>query len=133
MGELLSAASLLLAVIGLLYSAWYKEITGAIRMPVAEHREDRGSAIREVKRVFAARTLPLAVAAGALAVTLFPDFAAILADSAGVILSEGVGSLRRYDAVRTLFCTVGALAAYLAVHVAALAWRVRRRLRKLEE
>jgi len=48
MNDLLSAASLFLAVIGLLYSTWYDEITRALLLEAPEHKEDRRPNIKQV-------------------------------------------------------------------------------------
>jgi len=133
MSDLLSAASLFLAVIGLLYSAWYVEITKAIAMTVPKHKDDRGPAIRETRTAYRTRALPLAVASVTLAVVLFPDLVLIGVSAVRTVAEKGISAVKLFDAVRTLYCAIAVTSIGLGVHTSRLAWRARARWKKLAE
>jgi hypothetical protein len=57
-GDLLSAAGLLVTLVGLLYSVWYGEMNRALAVPVARHRLDREPDIATVRRALFARATP---------------------------------------------------------------------------
>lgn len=127
MSDLLSAASLFLAVIGLLYSVWYGEITMALATDVPKHREDRGSAIREMRTVYRTRALPLALASVTLAVVLIPDLVSVVLSAINAVSQEGAAAITLFDAARALFCAIAITSIGLAAHTLQLAWRIRAR------
>jgi hypothetical protein len=96
-GDLLSAAGLLLALIGLLYSVWYDEMNRALAVPIARHRLDREPAIATVRQALFTRAIPLVVAAVALV--------AVLADPAISVLAHAFSG-GPYDAVKACFILV---------------------------
>lgn len=131
MSDLLSAASLFLAVIGLLYSVWYGEITKALALGVPKHQDDRGPAIDGTRTIYRTRALPLALASITLAVVLVPDLISVVGTTLNAIAREGVSAISLFDAVRALFCAVAVTSVSLAVHTSRLAWRVRSRWKEL--
>jgi len=131
MSDLLSAASLFLAVIGLLYSVWYGEITKAIALTAPQHRDDRGPVIRETKTAYQTRALPLAMASVTLAIVLTPDLVSVAVSAFRAVSQEGVSAVNLYDAVRTLFCAIAVTSIGLAAHTLRLAWRTRARWKEL--
>jgi len=133
MSDVLSAASLFLAVIGLLYSVWYAEIREAIEVNVPPHKEDRGPAIKKTRRTYSTRALPLAVVSLTLAVVLAPELISVAVSTATIIAQERVSALRRYDVVWSLFCAVAITSIGLAIHTSRLAWRTRSRWKGMEE
>ncbi len=133
MSDLLSAASLFLAVIGLLYSVWYGEITTAIAMRVPTHAADRGPATRELRRVARTRALPLFMSATLLASVLMPDLIAVIYSAIRRVAFDHLGALRYYDAVRMLFAAIAVTSVGLAIHTGSLFWHVRRRLREASQ
>lgn len=131
MSDLLSAASLFLAVIGLLYSVWYGEITKAIELSAPTHREDRGPVIRNVKTVYRTRALPLAVASMTLAIILTPDFVSVVWFSFRIFSDKGISAFILFDAVKTLFCAISITSICLSAHTLRLAWQTRVHWKKL--
>jgi hypothetical protein len=47
-GDVLAAASLLLAILAVLYSLWYSDISAALRVEIPTHLEDAGLQRRQV-------------------------------------------------------------------------------------
>jgi hypothetical protein len=123
MSDLLSASSLFLAVIGLLYSVWYAEIIAAIGLRAPQHEEDRGPVIRKIKTVCRTRALPLAVASVTLSIILTPDCFSILTFAFHTFSQKGITALFLFNAVKTLYCAITITSIGIAVHTVRLAWR----------
>jgi hypothetical protein len=128
-GDLLSAASLLLAVVAVLYGLWYPEIMAALEVVVPQHIEDRVGPRRRVSRALVDRAVPLLLGSVLLAAVFLPDVVTIVLISVRNFQIEGCSALRRYDAVRTSFCLVVTLALSLA---AQFVWLVVRLLKLLK-
>jgi len=127
--DLLSAASLLLATVGLLYSAWYKEITAAEAAPVEDNPEDREPARRIVRSALKNRSRPLLTAAVLLAVILLPP--AIGTIVAGL---RAIGAdTWRYDAAATCFLAVYAITLLLLNSIRKGHRNLRAKLAELDE
>lgn len=131
MSDLLSAASLFLAVLGLLYSAWYAEITEALNLKAPDHVEDRKPVIRRVTDAYHTRALPLAVGATCVSIILLPDLVRSLSSSWRQYRDYGVGAIASYDAVQTLFCAICAMTFGFALHGCSLARRLKARIAEL--
>jgi len=131
MSDLLSAASLILAIIAVIYSLWYPAIEHALLLPVSSHAADNRKNHAEARRMFFQKALPLCVAT-ALAVAVFgPNAISICIVSCQVAAEQGFHAIATYDAVRAAFVfvvllSVGSLAHMLHLtyslgrHVAAL-------------
>lgn len=72
-GDVLSAASLMAAIVAILYSLWYPEIGEALRLPWRPFRDDRLAEIAAVRRTLATRAAPLLLASLLPAVVFAPD------------------------------------------------------------
>jgi hypothetical protein len=129
--ELLGAASLFLAVLGLLYGAWYGEIMAADSIRVPRYSEDRRPAITQVRAAYRTRSLPLAIGSAAIAIILAPSFVETVLRAVRACSDSGVGAIRSYDAVGTLFCAVYVATVLLTIHTARMTVRLRRRLAEL--
>ncbi len=129
-GDLLSAASLLLALLTFLYGLAYPRLTSATRVSLAGRRpEDVG---RDRRDVAAARRTALLVAsaAGVVAAVFAPE-TAVLVWRFVARLDEGGAALASYDAVATSFVLVNAGALLLGLHALLLVRRITGVLRDL--
>jgi len=133
MSDLLSAASLFLAVLGLLYSAWYTEIRRAIDLPVPPHKQDRKPLIPQVRAAYYQRAVPLVVGAAAVSVILLPNVAETVVSSFHTYWTLGFTALKSYDSVNTLFCAIWAVIMTFTVHALGLAKGLNNKLCKLKE
>lgn len=124
MSDLLSAASLLLTVLGIVYGTWYTEIVNAIAMVIPGPVDDRVSVRRTVRAALYGKALPLALAASMLMALFLPDALAIVCGGLSLLHASGCGAFREYNAAEAAFCLVvvltGALAAYLIFLVSQL-------------
>jgi len=105
-GDLLSVSGLILAVLGLLYSAWYPAISDAIAAKIPEHFADRVVVTKRLRIAFWGKALPLAVASLLTVGALAPDALAILTSSLAQFRQSPGTLISHYDAVSTLFSLV---------------------------
>jgi len=131
MSDLLSAASLLLAVVSVVYGLWYPEIVHAMDTTIPKHAEDRRRPYKDVSTMLFRRSLPLAIAALVVTAVFLPDALRIGWLSINDYSESGWSALRRYDSVATAFFVVELFATALTVHAVNLAvklFQLRRRL-----
>lgn len=136
MSDLLSAASLLLAVLGVLYGLWYPEITAALEIKVPDFAEDRKRPYRQVSSVLYSRALPLTIAALGVSLIFLPEAIKITRDTFLQYQAQGVAYIKNYNAVYTAFCFVVAMSIAIAVHLtifSAKLSRLRKRLSAKKE
>lgn len=131
MADLLSAASLLLAIVSVLYGLWYVEIVAAAERSVPFHVEDRTKPLAEVREVLMGKAVPVALAACLVAAVFLPDTVRLMIESTQFYAREGLSGILRYDAVGTSFCVVEGFAVALALHSMGLARAVSRKVRQL--
>jgi hypothetical protein len=121
-GDLLSASSLLAALLGLLYSVWYPEINAATKTPIPDH--DRTDLVEATRSTLRSRSIPLAIVAGVLTLVLAPPAVSVVVSS----YQHFGGS---YDAVQACFVAVFAVIVTLLVTVTMGVYRLHRHLREL--
>lgn len=132
MSDLLSASSLYLAVLGLLYSAWYSEIGHALTVKVPSFKEDRDAVIEVIRHTLRAKALPLALGSVVLSAILAPDAIQITIDSLDFFLAHGTLAFGSYDAVGTLYVAITMFTFALTMHMISLIIRLRQKLKKLK-
>jgi hypothetical protein len=120
MSDLLSAASLLLAIVTVLYGMWYPEIMKSLETEVPDHPAARRKPRGEVAAMRRNRALPLMTATILLAAVFLPDALKIVLQSTGSIVSNGISAFAKYSAVATAFVLVEILALYFAAYFAAV-------------
>lgn len=100
MSDLLSAASLLAGVSGVLYSVWYPEMRAALQLDVPAYGREPGRV--QVQAATLERAVPIVLLVAALAACLAPP--------AWEVFSSAVSAVRdgdaTYDAVRAAFLVV---------------------------
>jgi hypothetical protein len=126
-GDLLTAAGLLLATIGLVFSAWYPEMTAAIELEAPLHLLDRNPQIAAVRRALWTRAVPLLAAVVMLLAALAPVTASVVSHA----LTDDRG--QPYDAVRAIFVGVWMLILWMTAATGDLVWRLHRKLRQLRK
>jgi hypothetical protein len=120
MGDKLSAASLLLTAVAIIYSLWYPDISRALKIVPKPHKPDNRADFKEVGRLFLTRSLPLFLISVALAAIFAPDSVAIVRDTLGILANPDLRAHSRYDAVPACFLAVSALILFLTAHLAVL-------------
>lgn len=131
MADLLSAASVFLATLGLLYSAWYEQIRSAASTRTERFEEDRGPSIKLVKSALYGRAIPLAASSTVLVLILCPPFWSVCQDAWQALFGNAVTGYQ-YDPLRALFLAVFFLTTGLTIHLARSAMRLYTKLGELE-
>jgi hypothetical protein len=127
-GDLLSASSLLVALVGLLYSTWYPEITGAAEAPVPLH--DASKLRSSTRSTLRTRAAPLLLLAVVLLLVLFPPALAVVVQTVRQLTGSQAGN--QYDAVQACFIAVFVALLLLAVTLWTATRRLWLRLKDLE-
>lgn len=110
MSDLLSAASLLLTVVGIFYGLWYVDISTAIdsgtKLPSHDHPEDRAAPIKRLHEILRSKAIPLSVASLCVALVFLPPSLKIVIAFSVDLVQVGPSLLRQYDAIATAFVVV---------------------------
>lgn len=132
MGDLLSAASVLLAVVAILYGLWYPQIEAALAVKPAVHKADRGEARRTVQETVVHRALPLTIFSATIALIFLPDATKIVIRSVTHTFRNGFSALRDYDAVTSSLVVVTLVLCGLAAYLGVQTNRMRQKLREID-
>jgi len=120
MGDLLSAAGLIVGVIGILYGVWFPEIANAQAINVSGRNPMDSKAERDkLSLALWGRAAPLAVAAWLLSLVLAADVVAIVGESLQAIAGRGSNTGWDYDAVRACLVLVEVFAVAIALNLTA--------------
>jgi hypothetical protein len=133
--DLLSAASLLLAVVAVLFGLWYPAVANSLEiesnMPLTW--EDGRRPRERLHDVKVTRAIPLAAAAGIVALIFLPESIRIVARSVLDFFRHGVFAFGDYDAVATSLVVVVVFGAVLAIYLLALVIRLSALERRLDQ
>lgn len=111
MSDEIAVASLLMAIIAILYGAWYPEIVKAVNLDVPKH--DKAINFGLAKNTLRGKCLPLLALSVLTAAVFTPSLISIISDSLSIIRIYGTDSLFKYSAVKTAFCLV--IASYFLI------------------
>jgi hypothetical protein len=118
MGDLLSAASLLLTIITVLYALWNPAIKATLDAQVPTFKAQAIKPLQEITSVIWKQAVPLALAAYTIALVFAKDAVSLCSKSWRSYTTIGVGeTLAQYDAVGTAFVLVVFLSLALAVQL----------------
>jgi hypothetical protein len=124
MADILSATTLLLTLVGLLYTAWYPHLQDALETKVPAFPEDRKRELRQVRAALRTKALPLAALCTILALAFSPVAISIATASVRQLVDDPRCFVAKYDAVSTAFFLVIAAAVFLASHLLLLVTRL---------
>lgn len=132
-GDLLSAASLALGALAVIYGLWSPSLTEALNLAKAQHLADRRPSIKSLRDALNGKALPLMLAANLVCLVLAPPAIATTIDSLAHVIRAGPRAFLDYDPVKALFVVVWVMVAGLA-RVSTKTWRdVRGRLTEFEQ
>ncbi len=120
MSDLLSAASLLMAVIAIIYSLWYPELTEQLNISPKPHREDNVAACQSVKMYLISKAIPLSILASLIALTFLPDAVKIALEAISIYKIYGAESINFYNAVKMAYFLVSVVSVALAFYIIVL-------------
>lgn len=131
MSDLLSAASLLLGVLAILFGLWYPEITSALDITEPSHRTDYKQPYKKVSKVLYSRAIPLTIASSLLTIVFAPDAIKITISSVKRYINQGWSVIHSYDAVTMSFVLVVCLALTLTIYLSYYTIKLIRKARRL--
>jgi hypothetical protein len=134
-GDLLSAESLLFAVLGVVFGVWYGEIVVAIGVEIPAHIEDRGDVDRTVNKALFGRALPVAFISLVVFMVFVPESVDIVWASIRHVTRSGLSDISSYDAVNVALVLVSVMTAAFSMYVTHLAFQlrnVRERIRRVQ-
>jgi hypothetical protein len=117
MADLLSAASLLLTALTIIYGLWYPKMMEMLDIVPPTHKADRIKPHREVCRSIRTRAIPLLVISGLLTLIFIPDALRLAFLSVQNVKIKGLASAYDYNAIATSFVMVTCLLGFLTVHL----------------
>lgn len=117
MADLLSAVSLLLALVGIVYGVWYPYIAETLNMEVPHHLADAEPHRRRLNHVISMRARPLAYSAVALVLILLPEAIPVVLGTVRTIADYGLHAYPRYDPVAACLLLVTILSLLFAGHL----------------
>lgn len=124
MSDLISATSLLLAMVSILFGLWYMEIQNVINLTVPKHKDDRAPDFQKVNHFLYQKALPLAIFAILLSFIVLPDFISILRDTVKIFIIMKCEAFKKYDAVRAAYILVSLYTFALSVYLVSLLLKI---------
>lgn len=132
MSDLISAAGILVGVVGVLYGVWYPEISKALSIDTSRLiARDAKSERRTIENALWKRAVPLAAGATLISLVLLPDSISIVLTSIGTLVHHGINSIWLYDAVRACVLLVEVFAIWLAYSTSRTVCRLSRAFQDL--
>lgn len=133
MDHLMSSATLLLTVIGILFGVWYPEIAKLLEEEIPRFREDRQDIRRRVKLALNTKAYPLTISALLLALIFLPDSLKLCSVSAKALRALGWRVYwEKYDAISTTFVVANGMMFLFAVLMVYLTVRLVKKLKEIQ-
>ena len=133
MSDLLSASSLLMATITILFSLWYAEIVSILDKPKAKHAADNVGLLKEVKSVLFSKAILLALMSLSVTLIFAPNALMIMVESFDLLKKQGLPTFETYSAVNTAFSLVFAICLGIAVYTLVLSFQLVTRWKELKQ
>jgi hypothetical protein len=115
MSDALTAASLLLAALALIYSAWSTSIDAAISQPLSPNAKAKAREQAEIRKILTGRARPLSITAWLIALVFAPRSYELLATAA---ICAGPQTCN-YNDVGAIFLLTQLVVLALALHLTA--------------
>lgn len=116
--DILSSASLILAVIALLFTIWQPDIQKAKDFDEESHYPDIKKNHEKLKQVLWGQAIPLAVGASLMMIIFLPESVNLIISSINIIVAMGfVNSLSTYNVILAAFLIVEIGFLFLMIHL----------------
>lgn len=133
MGDILSAASLLLAIVTVLYALWYQELTSALQTEIPEHIEEYPRPLATLKKVFFSRAIPLFLSSATVSFVFLPDAITIIMQAANAWTTGNASSTFVYSSVKTAICIVVIFSIGIAAHSGSILLRIHHLIKRMKK
>ena len=133
MEDFLDAASLMFAVIGILYGSWYPEMSAALRVQRPRHLADAWSERKQVSDAARAKGYPLTAASILVAAIVAPPAVEIVYSSITAVLQDTADTVIIYVPVDACIVLIAIFSMALAASLVRFSISLRRLLIALNE
>lgn len=134
MNDLLPSASLILAVIALLFNSWKDEIQEAREVPIELHYEESEKDHKKVKEALWKRSFPLALSATIMLIIFIPEIVWHIKQSIKVVKFVGLAnSFSYYNAKAATFIFIYILFIAFGYYLWSLTIEIYKRNKEFEE
>lgn len=116
MGDILSAASLLLTIVTVLYALWYPELIEGLKIEIPPFKEDRPGPLSKINEIIYSRALPLFMSSLLVSLVFIPDAVNILSEVYET-WTQNYRNIHSYSSVKTAICIVVAFSLFMSLHV----------------
>lgn len=130
MSDILSSASLLLAIFTSLYGFYYPAINGILKIKLQQNKHDNRASYILALEVQKTKLWPLVIGSSILTVTFLPEAVRIICKSIRVVEKYGV-SFKTYDTISASFLVVVIFMVVLLIHIICLAVSFKKQKEKL--
>jgi hypothetical protein len=127
--DLVQAESVLVAGLAVVYGLWYPALVAARDRKLPSHAADAAAPKGEIRALYKARGIPLAVGAAITTAAFLPPSVDVCVDTGKLIGEQGLGAVGDYDPVSASVVLITLTCALLAAHVGRLAESLRRKSR----
>lgn len=124
MGDILSAASLLLTIVTVLYALWYQELTTVIEIDIPQHLEDRPGPLAKVKGVLFSRAIPLFLSSATISIVFVPDAITVFSEFLDRCTQSGATDTCVYSSVKAAICIVVIFSIGITIHSGNMLWKI---------
>jgi len=131
MSDLLSASSLLMAVVAILFSLWYSEISSALGIEQKKYAEDNKGNRQLVRNILVSKAIPVTFMAVLVSLTFLPDSVLLMKESFYTYQFKGINALESYSAVKTAYCLVTLMTVVLAIYMCVLSYKLWKLMKRL--
>lgn len=104
MSDEIAVASLLMAILAILYGAWYSEIIRVTNLEIPRH--DKAINLSITKETLFGKCIPLLGLSIVTAILFTPSLISIISHSILTAKNYGFDSFQRYSVVKAAFCVV---------------------------
>ncbi|WP_419173417.1 hypothetical protein [Halobacteriovorax sp.] len=133
MSDLLSASSLLMATITILFSLWYGEIVSVLDKPKEKHNADNVGLLKEVKSVLFSKAILLVLMSLSVTLIFAPNALMIMVESFDLLKKQGLPTFETYSAVNTAFSLVFFICLGITVYTLVLLFQLVARWKELKQ
>jgi len=116
MDDILSAASLLLTIVTVLYALWYQAIVSVLQIEIPKFAEDRPKPLSIVNKVLLSRALPLFLMSLIVSAVFTPDMIKLFCEYLKSVISDNSVENFHYNSLKTAFFFVVIFSIGITIH-----------------
>ena len=130
MSDEIAIASLLMAILAIIYGTWYPEIMKAINLNVPDHDKMENYSI--ANQTFRGKCLPLTVISILVVIIFLPTIIPIISHSVSVFMRDGISAYKGYNTVKMGILFVIIVSVMISIQMLQLSYALRKKCKALE-